>query len=102
MVDDDATNLEVLRVRLSAQGYEVVTAVDGESGARELSEQLRVIWPSSGWDSSGPREHRADLLQMMALLHGVPAHIFANGGIIVGMALAHATHRRTRICPGVQ
>ena len=33
-------------------------------------EQLRVIWPGSGWDSSGPREHRADLLPMMALLHG--------------------------------
>src|SRR5437762_11237968 len=38
-VDDDPTNVEVLRVRLSAQGYEVITAVDGEEAlqrAREL------------------------------------------------------------------
>jgi hypothetical protein len=33
-------------------------------------ERLKVIWPGSGWDSSGPREHRADILPMMALLHG--------------------------------
>ena len=33
-------------------------------------EQLRVIWPGSGWDSKGPREHRTDVLPMMALLHG--------------------------------
>jgi adenylate cyclase len=30
VVDDDPTNVEVLRVRLSAQGYEVVTAADGD------------------------------------------------------------------------
>jgi adenylate cyclase len=30
IVDDNPTNLEVLRVRLSAQGYELITAVDGE------------------------------------------------------------------------
>ena len=43
MVDDDPTNVEVLRVRLSAQGYEVVTAIDGEEGlqrARELEPTL--------------------------------------------------------------
>jgi hypothetical protein len=28
------------------------------------------MWPGAGWDSSGPREHRADVLPMMALLHG--------------------------------
>jgi hypothetical protein len=33
-------------------------------------ERLRVNWPGSGWDSNGPREHRADILPMMALLHG--------------------------------
>jgi hypothetical protein len=33
-------------------------------------ERLKVIWPGAGWDSSGPREHRADVLPMMALLHG--------------------------------
>ena len=46
MVDDDATNLEVLRVRLSAQGYEVVAAVDGEDAlrrARELKPDLVLL-----------------------------------------------------------
>ena len=33
-------------------------------------ERLRVSWPGSGWDSNGPREHRADILPMIALLHG--------------------------------
>jgi class 3 adenylate cyclase len=46
VVDDDPTNLEVLRVRLSAQGYEVVTAVDGEDAlarTRELEPDLVLL-----------------------------------------------------------
>ena len=46
VVDDDPTNVEVLRVRLSAQGYEVVTAIDGEEGlqrARELEPDLVLL-----------------------------------------------------------
>ena len=46
MVDDAPTNVEVLRVRLSAQGYEVVTAVDGEEAlqrARELEPDLVLL-----------------------------------------------------------
>ena len=46
VVDDDPTNVEVLRVRLSAQGYEVVTAIDGEDGlqrARELEPDLVLL-----------------------------------------------------------
>jgi adenylate cyclase len=46
VVDDDPTNVEVLRVRLSAQGYEVVTAVDGEEAlqrARELEPDLALL-----------------------------------------------------------
>ena len=46
MVDDDPINVEVLRVRLSAQGYEVVTAIDGEDGlqrARELEPDLVLL-----------------------------------------------------------
>jgi CheY-like chemotaxis protein len=42
----DPTNLEVLRVRLSAQGYEVVTARDGEEAlqrARELEPDLVLL-----------------------------------------------------------
>ena len=45
-VDDNPTNLEILRVRLSAQGYEVVTAVDGEDAlarARELEPDLVLL-----------------------------------------------------------
>ena len=41
VVDDDPTNLEVLRARLSAQGYEVVTAVDGDDALR----RARVLEP---------------------------------------------------------
>ena len=46
VVDDDPVNVEVLRVRLSAQGYEVVTAIDGEEGlqrARELEPDLVLL-----------------------------------------------------------
>ena len=34
-VDDMPTNLEILRVRLEAQGYEVITAEDGEQALAE-------------------------------------------------------------------
>jgi adenylate cyclase len=46
VVDDDPTNVELLRVRLSAQGYEIVTAVDGEEAlqrARELEPDLVLL-----------------------------------------------------------
>jgi adenylate cyclase len=46
VVDDNPTNVEVLRVRLIAQGYEVVTAIDGEEGlqrARELEPDLVLL-----------------------------------------------------------
>jgi adenylate cyclase len=46
VVDDNPTNLEVLCVRLNAQGYEVVTAVDGEDAlvrARELEPDLVLL-----------------------------------------------------------
>jgi adenylate cyclase len=45
-VDDLPGNLEILRVRLEAQGYEVVTAVDGEDAlarARELEPDLVLL-----------------------------------------------------------
>ena len=38
IVDDNATNLEVLRVRLGAQGYEIITAVDGEEALDRVRE----------------------------------------------------------------
>ena len=31
-------------------------------------EKLKVIWPGAGWDTTGPREDRADILPLMALL----------------------------------
>ena len=45
-VDDMPTNLEILRVRLEAQGYEVITAEDGEEAlakARELEPDLVLL-----------------------------------------------------------
>ena len=42
-VDDTTENLEILRMRLEAQGYEVVEAFDGEEGlakARETKPDL--------------------------------------------------------------
>jgi adenylate cyclase len=42
--DDDPTNLEILRVRLTAQGYDVVTAVDGEEAlSRALDSEPDMI-----------------------------------------------------------
>ena len=38
IVDDNATNREVLQVRLNAQGYEIVTAVDGEAALVKVRE----------------------------------------------------------------
>ena len=46
VVDDNPTNVEILRVRLSAQGYEVVTAADGEEAltqARALDPDLVLL-----------------------------------------------------------
>ena len=45
-VDDVPTNLEILKVRLEAQGYEVVTAADGEEAlqrAREVEPDLVLL-----------------------------------------------------------
>jgi adenylate cyclase len=45
-IDDNPTNLEILRVRLNAQGYEVVAALDGEDAlarARELEPDLVLL-----------------------------------------------------------
>jgi adenylate cyclase len=45
-VDDVPTNLEILKVRLEAHGYEVVTAADGEEAlvrARELEPDLVLL-----------------------------------------------------------
>src|SRR5687768_15289531 len=45
-VDDTPENLEILRMRLEAQGYEVAEAVDGEDGltkARELKPDLILL-----------------------------------------------------------
>lgn len=37
-VDDAPANLEILRVRLESQGYEVFTAVDGEEALARAAE----------------------------------------------------------------
>ncbi|HEX8012124.1 MAG TPA: response regulator [Casimicrobiaceae bacterium] len=38
VVDDNAANVEILRMRLEAQGYEIVTATDGEAALTAVSE----------------------------------------------------------------
>jgi len=46
VVDDNPTNVEILRVRLVSQGYEVVTAADGEAAlaqARALDPDLVLL-----------------------------------------------------------
>jgi adenylate cyclase len=40
VVDDNAANLDILRTRLLAHGYEIVTAVDGEQALAVTREQL--------------------------------------------------------------
>jgi adenylate cyclase len=45
-VDDAPANLEILKVRLEAHGYEVVTAADGEEAlvrAREIEPDLVLL-----------------------------------------------------------
>src|SRR5258708_39367879 len=43
VADDNPTNLEVLRVRLNAPGYSVVTAVGGEAGVRSAPGREPVL-----------------------------------------------------------
>ena len=38
VVDDNAANVEILRMRLESQGYEIVTATDGEEALTAVSE----------------------------------------------------------------
>ena len=40
VVDDNAANLDILRTRLIAQGYEIVTAMDGEQALAATREHL--------------------------------------------------------------
>ncbi|MBT2322388.1 response regulator [Variovorax paradoxus] len=46
IVDDNATNVKILRARLGSEGYEVVSAADGEEGlaaARQLTPDLILL-----------------------------------------------------------
>ena len=46
IVDDNATNVKVLQTRLGSEGYEVITAADGEEGsaaARQLTPDLILL-----------------------------------------------------------
>ena len=38
VVDDNAANVDILRMRLESQGYEIVTAIDGEEALTAVSE----------------------------------------------------------------
>ncbi len=46
IVDDNAANLDILRMRLTSQGYEILTAEDGEqalASARENTPDLILL-----------------------------------------------------------
>jgi DNA-binding response OmpR family regulator len=46
IADDNAANLDILRTRLASQGYEIVTATDGDSaldGARQYRPDLILL-----------------------------------------------------------
>ncbi len=40
VVDDNPANVDILRARLTAQGYEIVTATDGEEALTAVSQHL--------------------------------------------------------------
>ena len=40
VVDDNPANVDILRARLAAQGYEIVTATDGEEALAAVSKHL--------------------------------------------------------------
>jgi uncharacterized small protein (DUF1192 family) len=51
-----------VRAYVQSMARPTISGIEGE--------RLRVFWPGAGWDSNGPREDRADILPLMALLHG--------------------------------
>jgi hypothetical protein len=52
-----------IRSYVESLGRPTITGI----GSRE---KLKVVWPGAGFDNRGPREDRADVLPLMALLHG--------------------------------
>ena len=40
IVDDNPTNVEILQVRLAANNYKIITAMDGEAGLRMAKDHL--------------------------------------------------------------
>jgi hypothetical protein len=74
----NATDAEVKALRAiptpSADIKERIERYVADMGRPQITglcegERLKVIWPGAGWDNSGPREGRADVLALMALLH---------------------------------
>jgi hypothetical protein len=55
-------------------------------------EKLKVIWPGAGFDMGGPREYRADLVPMMAFLHG---------DRMVEALMGEIEHTASDVCPSV-
>jgi hypothetical protein len=52
-----------IRSYVESLGRPTITGI----GSRE---KLKVVWPGAGFDNRGPREDRADVLPLMAILHG--------------------------------
>ena len=57
-VDDTPENLEILRMRLEANGYEVVTAADGEEGLAKAREPQAGSDPARHHDAEARRHQR--------------------------------------------
>jgi hypothetical protein len=99
-IDVDGHTLEEVRTKLEAAQAELaqlrslpVSSADIEQRLRAYvegmarprltgigpGERLKVVWPGSGWGSSGDREDRADPLALTALIHGdkMVAHLLA-------------------------
>ena len=52
------------------RAYPSPPGTSSSAGGIAKGERLKIVWPGAGWDQHGPREHRADILPLMALLHG--------------------------------
>ena len=59
VVDDNETNLDILEMRLESNGYEVVTAADGEEALARARETAARPHPARHHDAEA-RRHRSE------------------------------------------
>ena len=71
-VDDTPENLEILRMRLEANGYEVVTAADGEEGLAKARDLTAGSDPARHHDAEARRHRRGAHAQADDSLRSIP------------------------------